>query len=374
MHVTIIANSFQEDYIEHLVNHLVFKVNRVDLIGSSKYESRKINEKVRFYNLRGDDHLNVGFVKKACRTFKYYYKLMGYLNKTNASIIHIQWLRFYLLEGVLLHLYIKLLNKKVIYTVHDVLPRLQETTINRLKFKFIYKMPDRLIAHTPYIKKRLIKEFSIQEHKIFVIVHGVYQRPKKENITQWAARDYFGLSQSATVLLFFGIIAKYKGFDLLLKSIERLGMGHNFQVLAAGRVNSDYQIEFQNLIDVHNVNVKAVLRFIEDEEIEYCFKAANITVLPYREASQSGVLFMSYAYGKPVIAPDLGGFPDDIIPHKTGYLFEPENIESLSRSLREFEAEWKGATAEKNEAIENFANSNYSWDKSCEQLVTVYES
>lgn len=376
MHITIIANSFQEDYIEHLVNSLVYKVDRLDLIGSSKYQNRSINKKVKIYNLRGEDHLNESLLKKIGRNIKYYYKLVGYLNRTEASIIHIQWLRFYMLEGVLLSLYLKILGKKVIYTVHDVLPRLQETWINKLKFKLIYRTPDRLIAHTNFIKSRINKEFGIQESKIYVAVHGVYQRFKNESITQLEARSYFGLSQSSTVLLFFGNIAKYKGFDLLLSSLDQLvGQSHDFQVLAAGRIDAEYQTEFNKLIKSHSkVDVVPILRFIKNEEVEYCFKAADVTVLPYREASQSGVLFMSYAYGKPVIAPNFGGFPDDIISQKTGYLFEPENVESLKLSLSKFAVDWQYAAKSRHDFIEKFANTNYSWDKSCEQIIAAYKS
>lgn len=375
MHVAIIANSFQEDYIEHLVNHLADKVDRIDLIGSSKYNCRSLNDKVTVYNLRGEDNLSESFFKKITRTISYYFKLIGYLDRSDASVIHIQWLRFYVLEGVFLPLFVRLLGKKVIYTVHDILPRLQESFINKLKFKFIYKCPNQLIVHTNYIKGRLKNEFNIPETKIHVVVHGVYDRSKNEEVTHQNARDYFGLSQSATVILFFGIIAKYKGFDILLKSLNGLGERDDFQILVAGRVNADYKTELRNLIQKFNqVNVIPEIRFIEDKEVEYCFKASDVTVLPYREASQSGVLFMSYAYGVPVIAPNLGGFPDDIIPSKTGYLFETADPDSLAASLFQFRKEWQNADELKHHFIENFAKTNYSWDKSCEQLMAVYKS
>lgn len=375
MHITIIANCFQEDYIENLVNHLAHKVDRLDLIGSTRYEVRNFNDKVKHFNFRGDDHLRRGALKKVLQTLKYYYKLLYYLNKTDAQVVHVQWIRFHILDGVLLPLYIKLLGKKIIYTIHDLLPRMKDNWINRLKFRLIYNIPDMLIVHTNYIQSRVKNEFGIQESKVSVIVHGVYKRTKNANITKRMARDYFGLSHSTTVLLFFGFIVKYKGFDLLLKSLDTLRDCHEYQILVAGQIHSDYKREFTDLIDNYDkVSMVNVHRFIEDDEVEYCFKAADATVLPYREAYQSGVLFMSYAYGKPVIAPDLGGFPDDIIPHTTGYLYEPENAESLSHSLSEFEMEWRDATQDKYETIENFANSNYSWDMSCEKLFSLYKS
>jgi len=115
--------------------------------------------------------------------------------------------------------------------------------------------------------------------------------------------------------------------------------------------------------------INIIARHILEEEIELIFKAADLVVLPYTEASQSGVLFMSYAYGKPVIAPALGGFPDDIEIGKTGLLFEPFNAASLSAAIRNYVEHWNSDST----YIKEFAQKNYSWDTSCECLVNIYQ-
>ncbi len=182
------------------------------------------------------------------------------------------------------------------------------------------------------------------------------------------------LSQSSTVLLFFGIIDEYKGFDLLLDSLSTLNNLNDFQVLVAGKVKLAYKNKFDEIVKANKSgNIVYLLRYIKDEEIEYCFKASNITVLPYKEASQSGVMLMSYAYGVPVIGPLLGGFPEDIMPGKTGYLFEPDDFKSLAGALIEFKTGWPATEKNMRINIKNIVSSKYSWDNSCDEIVKLYE-
>ena len=65
--------------------------------------------------------------------------------------------------------------------------------------------------------------------------------------------------------------------------------------------------------------------FIPDEETEIYFKAADVLVLPYRHIYQSGVLFLGYSFGLPVLAADVGSLKDEIVEGKTGFVFRPED-------------------------------------------------
>jgi glycosyltransferase involved in cell wall biosynthesis len=106
--------------------------------------------------------------------------------------------------------------------------------------------------------------------------------------------------------------------------------------------------------------------------MEVLFKASDITVLPYRESSQSGVMFMSYAFGKPVIVPRLGGFPDDVIEGTTGFLFEPGDALSLAKVLREAKNGLLGNEQKEQTIIRQFALNNYSWERTAQKLLEAY--
>ncbi len=374
MHVSIIANGFQVDYITDFVNNLKAKVDKVDLIGTSIYSERQIDRKIGFYDLKGMDEANGSVFQKSLRKIQYFLRLVKYLHRTKATIIHVQWIRFYIIEGVLLTLYMRAIGKKVVYTVHDVLPHSEDNFYNRLIFKLIYKIHNQLVVHTSYIKSRIVSEFNINGSKIDVVPHGVYQRPDDVSITGELAKRHFGLSPSSTVILFFGGISEYKGFDILLESLSKIDGKFDLTVLVAGKMQEEYKNLFNGLLKRYKLDRYIFhIRYIQDDEIEYFFKASDVTVLPYKEASQSGVLFMSYAYGVPVIAPFLGGFPEDILPGKTGYLFEPNNPESLAKAFIKFKTEWRNDNINRHRDIKEFAVKNYSWEKTCDETLKIYQ-
>lgn len=102
----------------------------------------------------------------------------------------------------------------------------------------------------------------------------------------------------------------------------------------AGKVSKDYQDSFEQIrAGISSNDIQITTKYLEDTEVEQHYKAADMVVLPYLEASQSGVMFISYAYGKPVIAPNFGGFPYDIELRKTGLLFEKQNTADLAAQI-----------------------------------------
>lgn len=374
MHISIIANGFQEDYITNLLNNLINKVEKIDLIGSSIHADRKLSSKINFYNFRGRHFDKETIFQKYLRITKYFYKLVRYLNKSEAKIIHFQWIRFHIIEGIILMIYIKLIGKIVIYTAHDILPRSRDNAYHRFLFKIIYKYQDTIIVHTSHLKSRLITEFNIHPKKVYVIKHGTYDR-NDNNISLIEARKYLGIPLDATIILFFGFIAEYKGLDILLKSVKDMEKKLKVHILIAGRVKIEYKKQFLQLLsDYSSLNLVLKLGYINDSDIEYFFKACNVTVLPYKEDSQSGVLFMSYAYGLPVIAPKLGSFPEDIVYGKTGYLFNLNSSNSLQNALIQCHNEMPPEDFSRKLFIKEYAKANYSWNESCNQLVAIYKS
>ena len=373
MHITIIANNFQEEYIYNLINNLSLQVDRLDFIGSPLYNKEKINSNIKFYKFRHYYHDKESQVKKTYGIIDYYLKLIKYLFTSPSKIIHVQWLKFNFIEGVLIAILIKLLGKKVIYTAHNPLPHNTDGLYFRTLFKLIYKIQSQLIVHTSYIKDEISRQFGTNPQKIHVVPHGVYMKKMNPSVTKSTARDSLGLSKNAKVLLFFGYINEYKGFDVLVKAINLLDETAPLEIMVAGKVQNGYEKAFESILKEKKSGKYVLLtEYVSEEKLELCFKAADVTVLPYKEASQSGVLFMSYSFGVPVIAPYLGGFPSDIIPNKTGYLFEPKNPVSLSKTIMLFLEEWAAPSPERGNFITNFAYNNYSWTSSCKKLVDIY--
>jgi glycosyltransferase involved in cell wall biosynthesis len=76
-----------------------------------------------------------------------------------------------------------------------------------------------------------------------------------------------------------------------------------------------------------------MIRFIEDEERDVLFRAADLLILPYKQIFQSGVMLMAMSAGIPIIASDLEPMKELITQDKTGFLFESENESSLASMI-----------------------------------------
>src|SRR4030095_10543509 len=144
------------------------------------------------------------------------------------------------------------------------------------------------------------------------------------------------------VLLFYGQVAPYKGLEYLVQSLVHLRKTRTpYRLLIAGRIkksDKDYWKEIQETISRSDLAslILSRIEFIPDEETEIYFKAADALVLPYVYILQSGVLFLSYNFGLPVLAADVGSLKEDIVEGRTGFVFRPRDPVSLARTIEVF--------------------------------------
>jgi glycosyltransferase involved in cell wall biosynthesis len=167
-----------------------------------------------------------------------------------------------------------------------------------------------------------IKKKGISEAKIAVIPHGefsYYEKIKGEVIST----PY----QKRGKILFFGRISPYKGIGVLLKAfalIKKELPEVSLDIVGNGDIEP-YRMEMDELQDITLVN-----RWIKDEEVAKYFSGVDLVVLPYIDASQSGVIPIAYSFKLPVVASNIGGLPEQIDDGVTGYLSEPGNYEELA--------------------------------------------
>jgi glycosyltransferase involved in cell wall biosynthesis len=109
-------------------------------------------------------------------------------------------------------------------------------------------------------------------------------------------------------------------------------------------------------------SVVARVKYVPDAETELYFKAADVLALPYRHIFQSGVLLLSYAFGLPVIASDVGSLKADIVDGQTGFLCAPGDPGGLAGAIeRYFSSDLYAKLEARREDIRGFARRRYSW-------------
>jgi glycosyltransferase involved in cell wall biosynthesis len=173
-------------------------------------------------------------------------------------------------------------------------------------------------------------------------------------IDQATARERLGIKSNVPVLLFFGFIRKYKGLDLLLKAIaSELVMNHKIKVLIAGEWYEDSE-SYKKM--ARDLGLGEMLiwhdHFIAESDVAAYFSAADAVIQPYRNATQSGISALAYAYNKPLISTRVGGLSEIVEDGISGYLCDPD-----PESIRNAILRWVNATDSDN-MLESIASQH----------------
>ena len=143
-------------------------------------------------------------------------------------------------------------------------------------------------------------------------------------------------------LLFFGYIRRYKRLDLLLEAFRTLANAGviNLELVVAG--SCDDWGAYQQLIN-DRMRIDARIGMVANKDIPDLVSSCHYLILPYQDATQSGVLSLAYHYNKPVIASDIEAFADDVIPGRTGYVFKSLSHDSLVSVLKAVSSQHESA-------------------------------
>lgn len=151
------------------------------------------------------------------------------------------------------------------------------------------------------------------------------------------ARRRLGLGAEEVVFLFFGHVRPYKGVDVLVRALEKLaGEGAPWRAIIAGEWYMDpaairAQIDGAGLAD----RVEILDQFLPQDRVDDVFAAATVVALPYVAGTQSAVVPLAYAYGRPVVTTRVGGLPEIVEDGATGRLVEPGDADGLAEALEE---------------------------------------
>lgn len=355
-----------------------------DFIGSDAVDSPELHGTplVNFLNLRGDQTLEAGALQKVIRVMAYYWRLLAYAATARPKIFHILWHnKFDFLDRTLVMGFYKLLGKRLIFTAHNVNAGKRDgcdTVWNRISLKSQYRLSDQIFVHTEMMKLELQKEFRVPASKVTVIPFGINNTLPNTNLTKSEARARLGLGPEDKTVLFFGNIAPYKGLEYLTAAFTKLvGRDRGYRLVIAGRPKGceDYWAGIRDGMERAGVRdcVVEKIEFIPDEEVEVYFKAADLLVLPYTLIFQSGVLFLGYSYGLPVLVADVGSLKEEIVVGRTGLVCRAKDSEALAQSIETyFGSDLYRELEQRRPEIRAFANERYSWTRVGEITKAVY--
>jgi glycosyltransferase involved in cell wall biosynthesis len=183
-----------------------------------------------------------------------------------------------------------------------------------------------------------------------------------------AAREKLGISPGKKVLLFFGFIRQYKGLDVLLEALNMLP--DEYHLVVAGEVYGKFD-NYREIIEKHNLQHKLTINnnYISDDETPLYFSAADVCMLPYKSATQSGIVGISYNFGLPVIATDVGSLGEMIRPYETGMMVDKASPELIKNAVIDYFRNGKAQTYSEN--IEKYKKIA-SWESLANNILELY--
>jgi len=199
------------------------------------------------------------------------------------------------------------------------------------------------------------------------VPHPVYAQYGAGGRDRPAARKRVGIE--GDLLLFFGFVRHYKGLDVLIEAMPRVLARRPVTLVIAGEFYEPVEPIKARIAALGLVErVRVYDRYVADEEVGDLVAAADCVVLPYRSATQSGVVLVAYAGGCPVISTAVGGLPEVVEDGVTGYLVRPEDPAALADAILKFyDAGGRGAF----EAGVARAAERFSWGKVVDGIVRL---
>jgi glycosyltransferase involved in cell wall biosynthesis len=383
--VTLLTGGSDKPYIHGLSQALSSIGMTLDVIGSDELDEPVLREMpgVNFLNLRGDQRPNADVATKTSRILAYYWKLIRYSATSKPKLFHILWNnKFQTFDRTILMLFYKLLGKSVILTAHNVNAAKRDskdTFLNRLTLRIQYHLCDHIFVHTPKMKDELQADFHMPMDRVTVIPFGVNNSIPDTGLSSKEARERLGLAETDKAILFFGRIKPYKGAHYLVDAFERLAPQHgDYRLIIAGRLEEgceEYWESIKAKIEGYVKTGRIILRaeYIPDSETELYFKGSDVVVLPYKDIFQSGVIFLAYRFGLPVLAADVGSLKDDIVEGETGFVFKPEDPVDLTAALeRYFGSDLFANLKDRRKLIKEFVETCHSWGVVSQLTASIY--
>jgi glycosyltransferase involved in cell wall biosynthesis len=212
----------------------------------------------------------------------------------------------------------------LVLTIHDHLPHsgARQNNLDRWQRNFLRKYADMAIVHGKRIREEAEIILPWLKGRIVSVPHGPIGKLVAPVNKKW----------EQGILLFFGRLEKYKGLPYLIDAVEILKQqGVPIKTIVAGKGNDlkAYRKQIK-----HDASFELIERYINFDEVQLLFERANIVVLPYTDATQSGVAAMALRYGRPVVATDVGSIAEMVHHGYNGYLVPPRDALAFAEAAK----------------------------------------
>ncbi len=262
---------------------------------------------------------------------------------------------------------------RIVYLLDNVIPH-EKYPFGLLLTRLALKQGHAYIAQSEQVRRDLLTVLpQTPAERIVTAPHPVYDfgEPGRPRRTRAEARCALDLPADARLVLFFGFIKPYKGVVHLVDAAPALkeAFGDGLRVLIVGDIYGEKQPYLDRIARSGAADIiDLVDGFVPDAVVEDYFLAADLAVLPYVSATQSGIVQIAYNYDLPVVTTDVGGLPEVVLDGETGFLVPPADAPALAEAIIRFFREDRAAAFAAGVAREKH---KYSWDRMAEAVESL---
>lgn len=283
----------------------------------------------------------------------------------DADLVHTQGWE-YDPAGLVAVICLRLAGATIVQTLHNTFDRGRPRARTRA---WLARLTARTIVHTQADLARLPHSAA---GRVAVIPHGEYGGLASTGgaADRDAARARMGIAAQAPVTLLFGQLRMDKGLDQLLAALQRLPQ---LQLLVGGHDDGALDAASAQLASPELAGRVTVREgYLDMNEAAELFAATDTVALPYRVASQSGVLLLAYGFRRPVIVYPVGGLPEAVIDGETGWICARPDVDALADALADAAAGGWAECRRRGEAGAKLARERFAWPVIARRTGEVY--
>lgn len=252
---------------------------------------------------------------------------------------------------------------KNIALIHNMIPH-ETTILDKLFPKYFVNAMDGFVAMAKSVIDD-INKFDNSNKPKYVYPHPIYDH-YGERESREEALNKLHLDSSYQYILFFGLVRRYKGLDLLIEAFgDKRLREYPLKLLIVGEFYEPIE-NYKQQINNNSLGDEVIIypNFVPDAEVKNYFNAADLVAQPYRSATQSGVSQIAYHFEKPMLVTNVGGLPETVPNGKVGYVTQV-NSQSIADALVDF---FENNRAEQFTENVKAEKQKYQWSKLADTL------
>lgn len=261
------------------------------------------------------------------------------------------------------------LGYRLAWTIHEVYPLDRgRGRLDRRGGRMLASACQVLIANDEQTATTAHAELGRAAAGVAVVPHASYSGDYPAGRSRADVRAELGIPDDAVTFLLFGHISVYKRVEWFVEGFRRANL-ENAALVVAGHVMHEPSAEAVRTAAREDARIKPVLDFIPDERVAELFEACDAAISPRQDGGTSGVLILALSMGRPAVAPRVATYSAITDGERCAWLFEPEDLDSLSRTLERAAGDRAGARARAAACREQVAG--LSWEAMAERTAAL---